>query len=110
MHPAPRRSPIPLFTGLVGALLVLCVLMAAGPGEALAALPLILLLVALAFQRYPGEELIERLARRFHKRRPRPAAVPFPAAHAAPLASRLLARLAAARPLRGPPLLSSHSI
>lgn len=109
MFASPRRNPAPLFAALGGALLVLCILMAAGPGEVFAALPLIALLVALVFKRYPGEQLIERLARRLQKRRRRPVSVALPS-RAEPLAHRLLTFLAAVRPLRGPPALSSHSI
>src|SRR5262245_48601010 len=103
---APRSNPIPLFAITAGALLALCVLMAAGPEEVFAALPLIGLLVALVFKRYPGERLIERLAGRLHKRRPRPVSVALPQRHAAPVAFRLLSHLSAVRPLRGPPLAS----
>src|SRR5262245_28634420 len=107
---APRLNPVPLFAALGGALLALCILMAAGPGEVFAALPLILILVALVFQRYPGERLIERLARRLHKRPRRPVSVAVPARHGEPIAFHLLPFLAAVRPLRGPPALSSHPI
>lgn len=110
MRLAPRLNPLPLFAAMGGALLALCILMAAGPEEVFAALPLIGLLVALVFKRYPGERLIERLAGRLHKRRPRPVSVALPRCHAAPVAFRLLSRLSSARPLRGPPLLSSHQI
>ncbi len=110
MLPKPRLNPLPLFAATGGALLALCILMAAGPEEVFAALPLIGLLVALVFKRYPGERLIERLARRLHRRRPRPASVALPRRQAAPVGSRFLLLLSSARSLRGPPLLSSHSI
>jgi hypothetical protein len=106
----PRLNPLPLFAATGGALLALCILMAAGPEEVFAALPLIGLLVALVFKRYPGERLIERLARRLHKRRPRPVSVALPRRHAAPIGFRLLPLLSSVRPLRGPPRLSSHPI
>lgn len=104
---APRRSPIPLFAGTAGALLVLCIAIAAGPEEVLAALPLIALLVALVFRLYPGERLIARLAERFRPRRPRPASTQVPRA-AALWSAPALAELATVRPLRGPPLSLSH--
>jgi hypothetical protein len=104
--PAPRLNPIPLVTALVSSLLVLCVLLAAGPGEVLAALPLILLLVALVFRHYPGERLIEKLAERLRPRRPRPVSSPRPALGAALRQRPVCAVLAVVRPLRGPPLLS----
>lgn len=100
---APRRNPIPLMAATAGALLALCIGMAAGTEEVLAALPLILLVVALVFKRYPGERLIERLARR-RRRRPRPVSSPAPLRGATLLPRPALAVLAAARPLRGPPL------
>jgi len=106
MRFAPRMNPLPLFAATGGALLVLCILMAAGPEEVFAALPLIGLLVALVFKRYPGERLIERLARRLHKRRPRPVSVALPRRYATPVAFRLLSHLSVVRPLRGPPLAS----
>ena len=109
MRLAPRLNPIPLFAATAGALLVLCIVMAAGPEEVIAALPLILLVVALIFKRYPGEELIERLARRFHKRRPRPVSVALPPHRSEPVALRLLQLLSGVRPQRGPPLTPSLS-
>lgn len=107
---APRRNPTPLFAALASSLLLLGVLLAAGPEEMLAALPLLGLLVALVFRLYPGERLIARLARHFRRRRPRPVSVEVPARHATPFAFRLLSSLSAVRPLRGPPALSSLSI
>lgn len=104
MRVAPRLNPIPLFAATAGALLALCIAMAAGPEEVLAALPPILLVVALVFQRYPGERLIERLAERFRPRRPRPVSSSAPHRGATLLPRPALAVLAAARPLRGPPL------
>jgi hypothetical protein len=110
MRPTPRLNPIPLFAATAGALLTLCIVLAAGPEEVIAALPLILLLVALVFKRYPGEELIERLSRRFHKRRPRPVSVVLPPHRAEPVALRLLQLLSGVRSQRGPPALSTLSI
>ena len=103
MRPQPRLGPTPLFAALASCLLLLGVLIAAGPEETLAALPLVGILVALVFRRYPGERLIERLARR-RRRRPRPVSSPAPLRGATLLPRPALAVLAAARPLRGPPL------
>jgi hypothetical protein len=109
MRPEPRLSQTPLFAAIVSPLLLLGVLLSAGPAEVFAALPLIVLLVALVFKRYPGERLITRLADRFRPRRPRPASDSAPA-HGALLWSRsALTVLAAAHPLRGPPQLAWHS-
>lgn len=106
MRFAPRLSPIPLVAGLIGSLLVVCVLLAAGPGEVLAALPLVLLLGALAFRCYPGEQLIERLVERVRRRRSRPVSSSAPVLGATSWPRPALAVLAAVRPLRGPPVLS----
>ncbi|OJU83731.1 MAG: hypothetical protein BGO11_10000 [Solirubrobacterales bacterium 70-9] len=54
----------------VSLLLIGVVYLAEGPEEILAALPLVLICVALGFDFYPGEELIQRLARRRPQRRP----------------------------------------
>lgn len=106
MRSEPRRGPTPLFAALASCLVLLGVLLAAGPGEAFAALPLVAILVALVFKRYPGARLIERLAERFQPRRERPTSVSAPH-RAAELRPRpALAGLAAVRPLRGPPHLA----
>ncbi len=110
MLPEPRRGLTPVFSALASALLLLGVLLAAGPGETLAALPLVLLLVALVFNHYPGERLIARLGERFRPRRPRPASTPAPRHRVALRPRPALAVLATVRPLRGPPHLSRHSI
>jgi len=110
MRPQPRLGPTPLFAALASCLLLLGVLMAAGPGETLAALPLVLVLLALVFKRYPGERLIARLAERFRPRRPRAESTPAPAHGPAPWPRPALAVLATARSLRGPPRFLSHSI
>ena len=104
-----RRSPIPLLVALLSALLIGCVWLAAGPEEVLAAAPAIALAVALAFNRYPGEKLIASLARRLRPRR-RPVSRIAPGPRADSLFGLTLLLLAAVRPLRGPPLLSSRSI
>lgn len=108
MHVARRLNAIHFLLLAVGALLTLCAWQAGGPTEILGTLPAVLLVLALAFDRYPGEELIARIARRF--RRPKPRAlsvrVPRPATAVAPR----LDLLAGVRPLRGPPLLPKHSI
>ena len=94
----------PLLGALTGILLLVGVLLAAGPEEVLAALPLVLLLGALVFKCYPGERLIERLAERFRPRRPRPESAPVPTDLAELRSPRTLAQLTTVRPLRGPPL------
>jgi len=103
MRPQPRLGPAPLFAALASCLLLLGLLMAAGPEGVFAALPFVLLVVALVFRRYPGERLIARLARRFQPRRARPESAPRPAHGVALWPRPALAVLAAARPLRGPP-------
>ncbi|MGC1852454.1 MAG: hypothetical protein WA687_08455 [Solirubrobacterales bacterium] len=88
-----------------GALLTLCAWLSGGPTEILGTLPAILLAVALAFNHYPGEELIARLAQRFRRPKPRPISVALPQRSTVALFPRLLL-LAGVRSLRGPPLLS----
>ncbi|HWB68809.1 MAG TPA: hypothetical protein VG518_02415, partial [Solirubrobacterales bacterium] len=56
-----RIDTTPALLALVSALLIACVLLAGGPEALLAALPLICLAAALAFNRYPGERLLHRL-------------------------------------------------
>lgn len=108
MRPQPRCGPTPLFAAVASSLLLLGVLLSAGPGEVFAALPLVLILLALVFRRYPGERLIARLAERFRPRRPRPASSPAPRRTATLSPRPVLAVLAAARSLRGPPRLVWH--
>lgn len=103
MRPQPRLGPTPLFAALASSLLLLGVLLAAGPEEMLAALPLLVLLVALVFRMYPGEQLIVRLAERFRPRRLRAASTAPPTRGAALRTRPALAELASVRPLRGPP-------
>ena len=110
MRPEPRLGPTPLFAALASCLLLLGVLIAAGPEEVFAALPLFALLVALIFRLYPGERLIARLAERFQPRRLRATSTPPPIRSAELLPRPVLAVLASVRPLRGPPSLLSHSI
>lgn len=109
MRLSARLNPLLLALLAFGGLLTLCAWLAGGPSEILGTLPLLLLLVALAFDRYPGERLIERLSRRF-QRPPRPTSLAAARRYAAPISIRLLATLVVARPLRGPPVLSSHSL
>lgn len=108
MHVARRLNAIHFLLLAVGVLLTLCAWQAGGPTEILGTLPAILLVLALAFDRYPGEDLIARIARRFRRPKLRPLSVrvPRPATLVAP---RLL-MLAGVRRLRGPPLLLKHSI
>ncbi len=98
-----RLNPLPFLLLVFGGLLTLCAWLAGGPTEILGTLPAILLAVALAFNRYPGEELIARLAERFRQPRPRPVSVSMPRRGAGSIAPRLLL-LAGVRQLRGPPL------
>jgi hypothetical protein len=70
MSGPPRLKLLPLVLATVGVLLIGCTYLAEGPEEILAALPLVFIGLALAFDRYPGEGLIERLARRRPRRRP----------------------------------------
>lgn len=94
---------------VVGALLIGCVLLAGGPEEVLAALPLVAILVALGCNRYPGERLIERIAgRRRGRVRRTPSVTPRRERLEVPVPS--LGRLSGTRDLRGPPLLSSYAI
>jgi hypothetical protein len=98
-----RPNPLPFLLIVFGALLTLCAWMAGGPAEILGTLPAILLAVSLAFNRYPGEELIARLAQRFRRPKKRPISVALPR-HCASAFSPQLLLLAGVRQLRGPPL------
>lgn len=100
-----RLNTIHLLLLGLGALLTLCAWQAGGPDEILGTLPALLLAVALAFNRFPGEELIARLARRFRRAKPRPASVRLPRRGGTPVTPRALL-LAGVRPSRGPPLFS----
>lgn len=73
--------------------------------ELLAFLPLLALLLALAFGVYPGEEIIARLGRHSDAV-PRESPPTSPASRAVARIRERLALLAASRPTRGPPLLS----
>jgi hypothetical protein len=94
---------MPPLAALSSVLLCACAVAGGGTVELLGVLPPILLLLALACDRYPGERLILRLANRRADPRRRPARVPVPRRFAEPLAHRRLAFLAYCRPLRGPP-------
>jgi hypothetical protein len=65
-----RLKMLPALLALLSLLLIGCAYLAAGSEEILAALPLVLLCLALGFDFYPGENLIEHLARRRPRRRP----------------------------------------
>lgn len=93
----------------LGVLLTLCAWSAGGPTEILGTLPAILIAVSLAFNRYPGEELIARLAQRLQRPRRRPVSVSVPHRSLGFVGPRLLV-LAGVRQLRGPPLSLTHSI
>jgi hypothetical protein len=101
-----RLKLLHLLLALLGLLAIGCTYLAEGPEEILAALPLVLICLALAFDFYPGEDLIERLARRPRRR---PARLLSPPRRTAPLALRprgsaLLAFNLATRP---PPVASA---
>ncbi len=96
-----RLKTLPLLLALVCALLIGATFFAGGPEETLAALPLVAICLALAFDFYPGENLIQRLAWRRPRRRPsRRLSVPrLPAPRALrPRGSALLAFNLATRP------------
>lgn len=99
-----RLNTIHLLLLGFGALLTLCAWQAGGPDEILGTLPALLLAVALAFNRFPGEELIARLAEHF--RRPRARAISVgPPAHVVFSVQPRLLLLAGSRQLRAPPRL-----
>jgi hypothetical protein len=110
MRVARSLNPLPFLLLFFGALLTLCAWLSGGPTEILGTLPAILLAVALAFNRYPGEELIARLAERFQRPRPRPASFDLPAQFDVAAIRKTLLLLADSRQLRAPPRLSSLSI
>ena len=92
---------MPLLLASVSLLLIGCIYFAAGTEQILAALPLVLISFALAFDFYPGEELIRRLAARRPRRRPaRRLSIPLRTAPRAlrPRGSALLAFNLATRP------------
>ena len=93
---------IPLSVGTLVALLVVCTMLGGSAEEILGALPAIFIVVALALGRYPGEEIIQRLAARRGKRPAAPLAI-LPLRPRFGAVSRQLADLAGSRPLRGPP-------
>ncbi len=109
MQVARRLNPLPFLLLALGALLTLCAWLSGGPTEILGTLPAILIAVCLAFNRYPGEELIARLARRFQRPKRRPVSAALPRHRASAVSPQLLL-LAGIRQLRGPPRLSSLSI
>lgn len=109
MRVARRLNPIFFLLVPFSVLLTLCAWQAGGPDEILGTLPAILLVACLAFNRYPGEELIAKLAQRFRRPKHRPASIRRPRQSSVFLAPRL-ALLAGVRQLRGPPLPLTHSI
>lgn len=109
MRVAKRLNPIPFLLLVFGALLTLCAWLSGGPTEILGTLPAILLAVSLAFNRYPGEKLIARLAQRFRRPKKRPISAALPSRNATSLSPQLHL-LAGVRQLRGPPLSLTHSI
>ena len=98
-----RRNPLPLLVAACSALLCACAVASGGPVQLLGVLPPILLVVALACDRYPAERvLLHLVVRRRQKKRPTAAALPAPR-QAGPGVARQLLILAASRRLRGPP-------
>ena len=91
--------------GLLCALAIGCTFLAEGPEEILAALPLVAICVALAFDFYPGENLIGRLARR-PRRRPSRHSAFFPGLAPRALRPRGSALLAFNLATRPPPVAS----
>ena len=102
---AEHRVLIPLLAGVFVSLLVACTLLGGGGEEVLGALPAILIVAALALGRYPGEEIIQRLAGLRTGERPKAPAAILPLRPRFAAASQRLSYLAGSRPLRGPPAL-----
>jgi hypothetical protein len=98
-----RRLLLPLLVGALSALLVACTLVGGSPEEILAALPAILLVLALVCGRYPGEDVLQRLGAVRRGRRPKAPAAILPLRPRSASISDRLAGLAGSRPLRGPP-------
>jgi hypothetical protein len=98
-----RLKTLPLMLALLCALAIGATFLAGGSEAILAALPLVAICFALAFDFYPGESLIERLAPRPRHRPSRRAAslAPFAPRAMRPRGSALLAFNLATRP---PPL------
>jgi hypothetical protein len=102
---AEHRALIPLLVGALVALLVACTALGGSAEEILGALPAIFIAVALALGRYPGEEIIHRLAVRGTRKRPKAPAAILPLRPRPLAVARQLADLVGSRPLRGPPAL-----
>lgn len=100
---AEHRVLIPLLVGALVALLVACTALGGSAEEILGALPAIFIAVALALGRYPGEQVIQRLAARRIRRRPKAPTAILPLRSRLVVVARRLADLAGSRPLRGPP-------
>lgn len=99
-----QRLLLPLLVGALSALLIACTLIGGSPEEILGALPAILLVLALACGRYPGEEVLHRLAFGHRgRRRPKAPAAILPLRPRSASISDRLSCLAGSRPLRGPP-------
>ena len=104
----PHR-PAPSAVAGFGAVALVALMALGGSGAMMAALPAALLALAILFRRFSGDEILVRLARRPRVRPRRAGHSPSPRFVDA-VRIGLLPLLAAVRPLRGPPLLSSHSI
>lgn len=108
MHVVNRLNAIHILLLAFSVLLTLCAWLAGGPTEILGVLPAVLLAVCLAFNRYPGEELIARLVQRFRPPRAKAASDILPSPVAVAIRPSLLL-LASVRQLRGPPLALTRS-
>ncbi len=109
MRRSARLLPLSSLLALAGAAALVAFAVLDGSGELLAALPAALLALLVASRHNPGEKLLVRLARAGRRPRRRARRLSRPRIPAAPTLG-LLPLLASVRPLRGPPLLSSHSI
>ncbi len=100
-----QRLLVPLLAAVLSALLIFVAVFGGSPEEILGVLPAILIVFALACGRYPGEDVLHRLAAPRKTRRPKapPAIAPLRPGRAA--VSDRLAALAGIRSLRGPPAL-----
>lgn len=99
-----RRDPLPLLVAVCSVLLCAVAVASGGPVQLLGVLPPVLLVVALACDRYPGEQLIHRLLERRRPKWPKGADQFVWRHRAAPALVRALLLLAGSRTLRGPPL------
>jgi hypothetical protein len=98
-----RRDPLPLLVAACSVLLCVCAVASGGPAQLLGVLPPILLVIALACDLYPGEQVILRLSRRRRRHWLRATSMPARSRTIWPPVRRELRFLATCRRLRGPP-------